>query len=641
MFKEDLSSGALAKEELQSFFKLSVAKTLPVWVFFVINRQKFWVFFGLFFLLSVICPAKPVLSAASEIPHSISYQGRLYDNEGNLLGDAGNIYYFRFSIWNSNASGTKIWPEEIPNIVPLNVEWGVFNANIGDTSLGFDPLTLNFTESNYYLQIEVAALPDFSDSETLSPRQKIVSSGYAFNADTLDSFHARESASGTEIPVLTNGHLILGAANPQINAASGSALTLQGQETSGNLLLNIFRGFVGIGTSTPLSKLHIAGNADTLLLEGIDHTYIQWYPKGYGAAKRAYAGFANADDNNFVIANEFDNANIVLLPATNGNIGIGTLVPGSRLEIFGGYATSSLKSGDFGLHFGSNGLSPDHSQIWWGDNTGWKLHFGTKDDTGNFVPRVTFLDTGEVGIGTVTPFYTLDVNGNFGILGDANFTPADDSASSLQISDASKTEIIFAVNTLNNQIKIGDNDPAGNPTTLLVLDGKTDAGDPAGANGAMYYNSSVNKFRCYENGAWKNCAGNGGNEGIYRGFAMLRDAAGVTMTNAPTGGAEITNLTSRTKIDLTNITYARAQFAHSLNSPLIKLRIDFSTDNCATWNATPLVPSFGSAVGANNNQTSAFNAIPTSAKTEVCVRAVITGNGSLDPVIRYIGIDIK
>jgi hypothetical protein len=40
---------------------------------------------------------------------------------------------------------------------------------------------------------------------------------------------------------------------------------------------------------------------------------------------------------------------------------------------------------------------------------------------------------------------------------------------------------------------------------LLVLDTKNTAGDPTGTNGAMYYNSNLNTFRCYENGAWSDC----------------------------------------------------------------------------------------------------------------------------------------
>ena len=40
---------------------------------------------------------------------------------------------------------------------------------------------------------------------------------------------------------------------------------------------------------------------------------------------------------------------------------------------------------------------------------------------------------------------------------------------------------------------------------LLVLD--AGSADPAGVNGGMYYSTATNKFRCYENGAWRNCSG--------------------------------------------------------------------------------------------------------------------------------------
>lgn len=63
--------------------------------------------------------------------------------------------------------------------------------------------------------------------------------------------------------------------------------------------------------------------------------------------------------------------------------------------------------------------------------------------------------------------------------------------------------------TANVQIGAG----GGGSTTpdLLVLDIKSDAeGALAGTNGAMYYNSSTNKFRCYQNSAWTDCIGGTG-----------------------------------------------------------------------------------------------------------------------------------
>jgi hypothetical protein len=56
-------------------------------------------------------------------------------------------------------------------------------------------------------------------------------------------------------------------------------------------------------------------------------------------------------------------------------------------------------------------------------------------------------------------------------------------------------------------VSIGASDTTG---TLLVVDTKTGAGDPTGSNGGIYYNSSDNKFRCYQNSGWTDCISTGG-----------------------------------------------------------------------------------------------------------------------------------
>jgi hypothetical protein len=58
-------------------------------------------------------------------------------------------------------------------------------------------------------------------------------------------------------------------------------------------------------------------------------------------------------------------------------------------------------------------------------------------------------------------------------------------------------------------VQIGAGGAGSATPDLLVLDNKNTAGDPTGTNGAMYYNSNTNRFRCFENGAWKNCTNNG------------------------------------------------------------------------------------------------------------------------------------
>lgn len=128
-----------------------------------------------------------VVHAAPGVPEIISYQGRLTDDNGVLLGGTGTTYYFKFSIWDSPTvgGGTKLWPTSAPGATTLTVTDGVFDVNIGDTGAGYpDALTYDFQSNDtVYLQVEVS--PTGSGYETLGPRPRITSASTAINAKTL------------------------------------------------------------------------------------------------------------------------------------------------------------------------------------------------------------------------------------------------------------------------------------------------------------------------------------------------------------------------------------------------------------------------------------------------------------------------
>jgi hypothetical protein len=60
------------------------------------------------------------------------------------------------------------------------------------------------------------------------------------------------------------------------------------------------------------------------------------------------------------------------------------------------------------ISIAGGGASPNAASVSWGDGTGWKLHFGTQHG-GSFVPLVTIVDKGRVGIGTDSPNASLQV----------------------------------------------------------------------------------------------------------------------------------------------------------------------------------------------------------------------------------------
>lgn len=202
--------------------------------------------------------------AASGAPTIMSYQGRLSDSSGNLLGgSSGTTYYFKFSIWDSSTvdAGNKLWPTGNPTATTATVKSGVFNVNIGDTDNGYpDTLDYDFNiNKNIYLQVEVSS--NNSSFQTLSPRQRISASAFARLAGAISG--TGQSMIGTTTPV--------SGAVATIEATTTSAipLVIRGfldqvadlfrivTDTGTRLLTFTADGNLGIGTTTPNRKLSI------------------------------------------------------------------------------------------------------------------------------------------------------------------------------------------------------------------------------------------------------------------------------------------------------------------------------------------------------------------------------------------------
>jgi hypothetical protein len=101
--------------------------------------------------------------------------------------------------------------------------------------------------------------------------------------------------------------------------------------------------------------------------------------------------------------------------------------------------------------------------------------------------------------GTTTGNLTLSAGGANTVIAKAG----SNSTATFQVQNASSSTL-FNADTTNGRINVGSTSTDAT-AVLLTLDSYNQSSDPTGVNGAMYYNTSMNAFRCYENGAWYNC----------------------------------------------------------------------------------------------------------------------------------------
>ncbi len=169
-------------------------------------------------------------------------------------------------------------------------------------------------------------------------------------------------------------------------------------------------GMVGIGTTVPLTKLHVAGGsvAPSGELGGL-------IVAGSTSAMRLVMGVDNTSTMySWIQSVENGVANRVLsLNPRGGNVAIGATTAHSPLTVIGDALFGVSDPGNIGaVRITTGGSSPISSRLAFGtDGTGWKFAI-SKNVGGAVSDLMTFLDSGKVGIGTTSPAEKLDVVGD-------------------------------------------------------------------------------------------------------------------------------------------------------------------------------------------------------------------------------------
>ena len=239
--------------------------------------------------------------------------------------------------------------------------------------------------------------------------------------------------------------------------------------------------FTNISTSSLISTNLSSINSTITNMLFTNSTYTNLYTTNISTSTLLATSSLNANFNSNTLGNLF---------TTNGNIGIGTVSPISRLQVSSAGASTSIvisnvTSGSTKLEFCiANGATDYSTSARAGDavirtHTGANLIFQTSNG-GN--GHLTIVSTGSVGIGTTVPSSLLTVNGTFNA---TSSTIPNSSFTNISTSTLIATSILnanFNSNTLGNiyttggNIGVGTTAPItnvsivsnGNPTGVLL-----------------------------------------------------------------------------------------------------------------------------------------------------------------------------
>ncbi len=411
-----------------------------------------------------VIPAIAQGGGQADVPNAIGYQGYLTDDQGAPIEAPVDI---NFAIYTAANSGTMVWSEIHNGVDPDN---GLFTVELGSSGT---PILANHLTGDRWLGVKVGIDNEMIPRQKLSSvpyalRSDVANRAFSLNApdgSPEDAVYVDNEGSvmcgpvniGGKFEVKSYGAGVsdqwIGGSEAHTSAPDNwqsftagmsgrlSEVDLSFGSTCGFTVLSIYEGegiggsllYVHESVSTKVlyntwvftsDVLITAGNQYTIRVEttGCSTTWGHSLSDIYTGGR---ASFAADRDFNFITCVQPPES--AFLVGSNRKIGIGTSLPSAELEIYrnqenstnlhinnpelssgsalyfyqGTKAQAYLSSKNDHHHFGANTLTMQ--------NYGGPIQIST-DNGGNY-PMFLLPDGGKVGIGTLNPASTLDVNG--------------------------------------------------------------------------------------------------------------------------------------------------------------------------------------------------------------------------------------
>jgi hypothetical protein len=230
------------------------------------------------------------------------------------------------------------------------------------------------------------------------------------NAAANNGVSLRFSIADTSGTLRTGGQISVRAESKTASSVTASMIFCTSNVVERMRLLD--NGNFGIGTSTPSERLDVNGTAivSRVTIRGSDANIDLGTGPRIGYIRALATDVQLVNEQNGAVQFWTNNTERVRVTST-GNVGIGTIAPGTRLEVRGVAGAAALRIQETGS-FGVN----------WDIDVGTANYMNFKNNAGS--PLAYVFSNGSVGIGLTNPAEALHVTGN--ILASGNITAFSD-----------------------------------------------------------------------------------------------------------------------------------------------------------------------------------------------------------------------